>query len=505
MNLRHPSRISSFLKCCLRVRVFSSAQALTSPSPPPPRTRGDSLYHRISPLGDPTVSLVPVLEGWIKEGKTVKRWELEGMIKQLRKYRRFKHALEVSQWMTDRRYFELSQSTVAIRLDLISKVHGLEHAEKYFNNIPIKLKSTETYGTLLNCYVQRKFVEKAEALFQKMKDLGLVNSLSYNTLMNLYLQTERYEKFDNVVKEMDRNSIRRDVFTFSIQMTRLVATADIDGMEAALRKMEDDPLIAPNWDVYLIVADGYKKAGLPDKALEMLKRSEALVTRDQRRIAYDFLLTMYAGIGRKDEMYRLWNLQKSSSKKVSNASYISMIVSLAKLDDIEGAEKIIAEWESVCFCYDFRVPNRLIVAYCKKGLFVKAESFINKAIQEGKTPYPSTWECLATGYLEDNQIPRGVEMMKKAMSVKRHGWKPNSDNVASCLEYFKGQGDVEGAEEFVRLLRPWVPPTRDVYHRLLRTYVIAGKSVSDVLDRMKEDGLDADEELHEILKTGQDS
>lgn len=54
-----------------------------------------SLYRRISPLGDPNVSVVPVLDQWVQEGRPVQIAELRNIIKELRVYKRFKHALEV--------------------------------------------------------------------------------------------------------------------------------------------------------------------------------------------------------------------------------------------------------------------------------------------------------------------------------------------------------------------------------------------------------------------------
>lgn len=55
----------------------------------------DSLYRRISPVGDPNVSVIPVLDQWVREGRPVQREELQKIIKELRIYKRFKHALEV--------------------------------------------------------------------------------------------------------------------------------------------------------------------------------------------------------------------------------------------------------------------------------------------------------------------------------------------------------------------------------------------------------------------------
>lgn len=39
--------------------------------------------------------MVPVLEQWVKEGNQVLRSELQWIIKRLRSYKRYKHALEV--------------------------------------------------------------------------------------------------------------------------------------------------------------------------------------------------------------------------------------------------------------------------------------------------------------------------------------------------------------------------------------------------------------------------
>jgi hypothetical protein len=54
------------------------------------------LYRRISPLGDPKVSIVPVLDQWILEGRTVTKQPLLSIIKELRRFKRYTHALEVS-------------------------------------------------------------------------------------------------------------------------------------------------------------------------------------------------------------------------------------------------------------------------------------------------------------------------------------------------------------------------------------------------------------------------
>lgn len=55
----------------------------------------DWVYARIAPLGSPELSMVPVLEEWVKEGKQVGKTELQWIVKRLNGYGRYKHALEV--------------------------------------------------------------------------------------------------------------------------------------------------------------------------------------------------------------------------------------------------------------------------------------------------------------------------------------------------------------------------------------------------------------------------
>jgi hypothetical protein len=55
-----------------------------------------NLFLRISPLGDPSHSVVPVLDQWMEEGKRVKKPELQHIARELRARRRYRQALEVS-------------------------------------------------------------------------------------------------------------------------------------------------------------------------------------------------------------------------------------------------------------------------------------------------------------------------------------------------------------------------------------------------------------------------
>ncbi|KAK9089289.1 hypothetical protein Scep_028371 [Stephania cephalantha] len=458
----------------------------------------DTLYGRISQIGDPKVSVSPVLDQWIDEGKTVIPNALRSMIKQLRTYRRFKHALEVSRWMSERRYMILFPGDIAVRLDLIARVHGLEEAENYFINIPKQSRILPVYVAFINCYAREKSFEKAEALVQKVKELGFpLTPLAYSSILLLYSKMEQHEKIEALVEEMDEKGIPLSKFTYSNWLNAYAASPNVNKMEKVIKRMEGDPRAALDRSCYTVAADGYLKAGLIDKALKMLKKSEGLIQEDNRKVGYNILLTLYARAGRKDELYRIWNSYKSS-KRVYNAAYVCMIISLLKLDDIAGAEKIFEDWESRCTNYDFRIPNLLIAAYCDNGLLEKAESIISKVIENGNKPVAVTWERMAIAYLKDNKTAKAIDALNKAIAGSERGWKLGHLMSSACLEYFKSRGKVEGLEEFVELLGFSDASSADAFERLL-DFLSHIKPESNSVNVVCEDDV-VDNEEHDMLE-----
>lgn len=67
----------------------------------------DSLGRRLLSLIYPKRSALVVLRNWAEEGKTVQKYQLNRVVRELRKYKRFKHALEVSSSSASLTLFDL--------------------------------------------------------------------------------------------------------------------------------------------------------------------------------------------------------------------------------------------------------------------------------------------------------------------------------------------------------------------------------------------------------------
>ncbi|GLT86908.1 hypothetical protein SLE2022_050180 [Rubroshorea leprosula] len=460
---------------------------------------GDSLRLRIITQGGvKRTSIIPVLHQWIEEGKRVKPNELVSLIRLLRQRRRFKHALEISEWLSDDMKQSIAPGGIAIQLDLISKVHGLEQAEKYFNSIPESVRSLELHGALLNCYAKNKCLVKAEGMFQKIREsFSVKKPLSYNVMLNLYAQLGRHEKLDALMLEMEEQGINCDSFTFNIRLNAYASTSDKEGMEKLLLKMEADPCLKLDWNIYAVAANGYLKAGLTEMSLPLLKRAEQLISDNAAKYAYETLLTLYASSGRKDEVYRVWNLYKKMGR-FYNSGYICMISSLVKLDDFDGAEMIFAGWESGHTVYSADIPIVLISAYCQRDFLEKAEGHVNRIIKGGKEPHAAVWSILASGYQRNNKMEKAVAAVKKAILANSPLGMPNHLTLVACVDYLEAQGEGKAANELLKLLK-------DHGHDRLVNKINnrnVGESAHDRKDGSALGQIEENVELHDEEKSG---
>ncbi|GLJ39989.1 hypothetical protein SUGI_0818210 [Cryptomeria japonica] len=451
---------------------------------------------------EPTKS---ALDKWLNDGKKLKERDLQSLVRGFRNSHNYKKALEVSQWMQNHPKFVFTPGDYCIMLDLIERVYGIDRAEKCFQDLPEISKNEITYCALLDCYAKAGLTEKAEHWMEKMQELGFTTTVRpYNTLMKCYLVSDQMEKILSTIKHLKKIDVQLNSFSYRLWINACASMSKIDDAEKIVDEIKSTN-DSVDWTVYTAVGDMYIKSGLPDKAKSALKEAEKKIGKGDRR-AYDYLITMNASLDDKEEVYRLWNILKTSFDKLYNTDYISVLSSLAKSGDIEGVEKIFKEWETSCSSYDFRVSNILLAAYVRGGMLEKAESFHSRIAKERGEPICKTWEILAQGYLNSKQMDKAVTTMLNALRrVRSSGWKPRSENVIGILKYLEEQGNVEIADEVLKLLRDIPYVTTEIYNLLLSTHAKAGKDADEIFEQMVIDKVSTDKETDRLRKVINDN
>lgn len=472
-------------------RVTSSRSSSSSSS---------ALYRRLAALGgDSEGTVAKTLNGWLREGKTVKKYEIDRFVRQLRKYRRYHHALQLIEWM-EKRGFNLSYTDYAVRIDLLSKTKGVEVAEKYFGSLSEFAKNQLTYGALLNCYCTEKMPEKAMALFEKMKELNFVSkTLVYNNLMSLYMKLDQPEKVPPLLEEMKTAKVSPDTFTYNILINSYASLKDIEAAEKVVEEIKANGSSSCDWTTYSNLAAIYVATGIFDKADLALKECEKIINvRD--RMSFHFLISLYSGTSNLAEVKRVWESLKSAFPKTTNSSYLVMLQALTRLDDMDGLKKLFEEWESGCTSYDIRLTNVLISSYLRQGMSKEATRLLESAVSRGSSPNYRTLELFIDFYLKNQEMELALEHMEVAINkTKKNEWQPNNEKVRAFLKYFEERKDVDGAEKFCNLLKKVKPLDLEVYNSLLHTYIVSEKKEPLMRQRMKEDEIEMSPETEELL------
>lgn len=192
------------------------------------------------------------------------------------------------------------------------------------------------------------------------------------------------------------------------------------------------------------------------------------------------------------------------SQTSSSISYLNIIQVLVNLKDLPGAEKCFREWESSCSSYDIRIANVLIRAYAKEGLLEKAEELKERAHSRGAKPNAKTWEIFLDYYLENGDIKLAVDCLSNAISTGRgdgQKWVPSSEIVESFLAHFEQQKDVDGAEDFIVILKKAVDNVgANVFESLIRTYAAAGRTSNVIGRQVKMENVEVSEASQKLLE-----
>ncbi|KAJ6808694.1 pentatricopeptide repeat-containing protein-like, mitochondrial [Iris pallida] len=398
----------------MSIRRASAALRSLVPAVGPPAASGNSLYRRLS---SPDERVAETLDRWSAEGGKVTAPHLMKHVRALCKFRRHKEALEVLDWMETKGVMSSGGHTV--RLNLVSKVMGIDAAEDYLASLSEPIKHQLTYGALLNCYCTKRIPDKAITLYKKMKELNIVpDTLGYNHLLSLYMKLGQYEKVRDLYQDMKASNISPDNCGFRILIKSFASMDDIDSVEKTIQDMEGS-LVPFDWSTYCQLADVYNSAGLFEKAEVALNKAE-LVMGSRDLSPFPLLIKLYAGAGNLVQVKQVWKLLKARSPRPTNRLYLVMLQALAKLDDMDALKHCFEEWEGGCVNYDMRLVNVVIGAYLRKDLVEEAKLLQKNARERGVLSDLQTQELFKDYYSKYGELESDHEWSEAATSmVKR--------------------------------------------------------------------------------------
>lgn len=285
--------------------------------------------------------------------------------------------LQVTEWVVSHEEYQISDSDYAVRIDLMTQVFGIDAAERYFEALPSSAKTCETYTALLHCYAASKLVEKAEILYERMKEANLsLGAIAYNELMTLYMSVGQLEKVSVIVRDMKSQSVAPDLFTYNLWVSSCASALNLDEVMRILDSMTADSGCDESWIRYQKLAKLYiTSTQLVSSDSSTLVESEKGVTQ-RELISYDFLIILYGGLGKKDKLDQIWKSLRMTGQKMTGRNYVCVLSSYLILGYLEDVGEVIEQWkQSATSEFNVTMCNKLLAAFEEIGLADTAASF----------------------------------------------------------------------------------------------------------------------------------
>lgn len=431
----------------------------------------------------PRQSTAAALNKWVNEGKPLGRTEISLAVLNLRKIRHYAKALQLYEWMEANKHLEFNIRDYVSYFDLIVKVQGILKAEQHINKIPESFRTEPIYRTILaNCAATGN-IKKAEEIFEKIKGLDSpLTTFSCNQLLLLYKKADR-RKVAGVLKVMEEKNVKPSSLTYRLLIDMKGRSHDICGMENLVDMMKSEG-IEPDIGTKSVLARHYIHAGQMEKAESILKEIECEDVNEHRD-AFKELLTLYAALGKKNDVERIWKFCESNNPRASEG--LACINAWGKLGKVENAEKVFESMGKTRNKLSPRYYNDMIKLYANHKLLAKGKKMAEEMAEEWRIG-PSTWDALVKLYVECGEVEKADSLLQKA--VERKQLKPLYSSYMLVLEHYARRGDIHNAEKIFQNIRQNGYTGRmGMYYTLLKAYQTARTPVYGFRERLKADNM----------------
>ncbi|XP_031496503.1 pentatricopeptide repeat-containing protein At1g80270, mitochondrial-like isoform X1 [Nymphaea colorata] len=429
-------------------------------------------------------SVEDAIDNWVEGGNAVTRDIVSIVMATLRSHKFYEKALQLSEWLEASGSLPFTDRDYASRLDLVAKVRGIHAAELCLEKFPPNMQTELVYRTLLANYTSMQMLSKAEALFKLMKKKGFsLTAFSCNQLLALYKILDR-KKFADVLLLMENENVEPTGFTYKILIDAKGRVGDYEGMEQVVEKMKSDGIVPDGYTQYLI-ASYYIKGRFYEKVDAVLKEMEGDPSKVKRSACIG-LLSLYAALGRADDVSRIWKLCERNPR---HAEFIFAIEAWGKLGKIENAEAVFQKRIDCGGKLPQRICTALLKVYTNHKLHDKAKHLVKRMLEEGGRLRPLTLDTIVKLYLQSGEVRRADSILQMALQQQHHAM-PKYVTYLAILDRYAEEGDIHNAEKIFEQFRQ-AGYSRKVgtYRRLLFAYINAKQPAYGFAERLKADNI----------------
>lgn len=105
------------------------------------------------------------------------------------------------------------------------------------------------------------------------------------------------------------------------------------------------------------------------------------------------------------------------------------------------------------------------------------------------------------GWVKSKNMDKALDAMEKGFSMLNHcDWRPPHVTLLAIAEYLEKHGNIEDANQYLRVIHRFSLSSLPLYKSLLRMHLNAQKPAFDILKMMEKDKIEMDDETSTLVQ-----
>ncbi|CAH8359357.1 unnamed protein product [Eruca vesicaria subsp. sativa] len=300
---------------------------------------------------------------------------------------------------------------------------------------------TKTYNILLSLHADAGDIEAAIRYYRKIRKVGLFpDTVTHRAVIHILCQRKMVAEVEDVLAEMDRNSIRIDEHSVPVIMQMYVYEGMIGHAKALFDRFQLDCVLSST--TLAAVIDVYAEKGLWVEAEGVFYGKRNMTGQRNDVLEYNVMIKAYGMAKLHEKALSLFKGMKNQGTWPDECTYNSLVQMLAGVDLVDEAQRILSEMmDSDCKpgCKTFAA---LIASYVRLGLLSDAVDLYEGMRKAGVKPNEVVYGSLINGFAESGMVEEAIQYFRM---MDEQGVQSNHIVLTSLIKAYSKVGCLEEA------------------------------------------------------------
>ncbi|KAL2329755.1 hypothetical protein Fmac_017336 [Flemingia macrophylla] len=261
----------------------------------------------------------------------------------------------------------------------------------------------------------------------------LPDRLTYNSLLKTCVPKGRWQLCKDLLAEMERKGIGRDVYTYNTYVDALCKGGRMDLARHVIDVEMPAKNIWPNVVTYSTLMAGYAKAERFEDALNVYDQMKHLLIRLDR-VSYNTLVGLYANLGWFDEAVSKFKEMECCGIKNDIVTYNALIEGYGRHNKYVEVRKLFEEMKARRIYPNNLTYSTLIKMYTKGRMYAEAMDVYREFKKEGMETDVVFYSALIDALCKNGLIKSSLRLLD-VMTEK--GRRPNVVTYNSIIDAFR--------------------------------------------------------------------